>query len=220
MLCDLASTKSIRNFCKEFKKKYKRLDILVNNAGVVLPGRRETIDGFELQFGVNHLGHFLLTNLLLDLMVQSAPARIVNVASGGHKIGKIHFEDINLTRNYNIFKAYSQSKLANILFTYELAKRLKGKGVMVNALHPGAVASQMGINRETGFGKFITSILKPFFLTPEQGAQTAVYLATSSEVESVTGKYFYKKKPVRSSKKSYNKQMAKKLWSMSCKMVK
>lgn len=220
MFCDLGSIKSIRHFCQEFKKKYNRLDILVNNAGVVLPGRHETQDGFELQFGVNHLGHFLLTNLLLDLMVESGPARIVNVASGGHKIGNIHFDDINLTKNYNIFKAYSQSKLANILFTYELARRLKGKDVTVNALHPGAVASQMGINRETGFGKLITTILKPFFLTPEQGAQTAIYLATSKEVEGVTGKYFYKKKQIASSKKSYNKQIAKRLWRISYKMVK
>ncbi len=220
MFCDLASMESIRHFCQAFKRKYDRLDILVNNAGVVLPGRHETKDGFELQFGVNHLGPFLLTNLLLDLMIQSAPARIINVASGGHKIGNIHFGDINLRKNYSIFKAYSQSKLANILFTYELAKKLKGKGVTVNALHPGAVASQMGINRETGFGKLITGILKPFFLTPEQGAQTAIYLATSKEVEGVTGKYFYKKKPVKSSKKSYNKQMAKRLWNVSCKMVK
>ena len=219
MLCDLASLASVRDFCVAFRYKYSRLDILVNNAGVILPRRHETEDGFEMQFGVNHLGHFLLTNLLLDLIIKSAPARIINVASGAHKVGRIHFEDINLNKNYNLVKAYSQSKLAYILFTYELAKRLKGKGVTVNALHPGAVASQMGIDRDTGFGKLITSTLKPFFLTPEEGAGTAIHLATSKEVEGVTGRYFYKKKPIPSSNQSYNKQLAKKLWYTSSKMV-
>ncbi len=220
MFCDLASMASIRSFAKAFKKKYTRLDVLVNNAGVVLPGRRVTEDGFELQFGVNHLGHFLLTNLLLDLIIASAPARIVNVASGAHTIGDIHFNDIDLRKNYSIIKAYSRSKLANILFTYELAMRLNGTGVTVNALHPGAVASQMGINRDTGFGKLITKTLKPFFLTPEEGAQTAIYLASSKEVEGVNGRYFYKKQPISSSEKSYNKQIAKKLWYISSMMVK
>jgi NAD(P)-dependent dehydrogenase (short-subunit alcohol dehydrogenase family) len=141
MLCDLGELNSIRNFAKEFKEKYNRLDILINNAGVILPKRHETKDGFELQFGVNHLGHFLLTNLLLDLLIASAPSRIVNVASGAHKVGKIYFEDINLRNNFNLIRAYSQAKLANVLFTYELSDRLKGTGVTANCLHPGAVAT-------------------------------------------------------------------------------
>jgi len=164
MLCDLGSRKSIEDFCSEFKRRYQRLDVLVNNAGVILPGRHETIDGNELQFGVNHLGHFLLTNLLLDILIASAPARIVNVTSGAHKIGKIHFEDINLQKKYTLWRAYGQSKLAIILFTYELADRLKDTGVTVNCLHPGAVATNMGINRDTKFGTLITRMLKPFFL--------------------------------------------------------
>lgn len=215
MVCDLASQKSIENFCREFKKKYSRLDILVNNAGLMPSKRHETADGYELQFGVNHLGHFLLTNRLLDMMIASAPSRIVVVSSGAHKAGKIHFEDVNLKKNYSSFKAYSQSKLANILFTHELAERLKGTGVTVNCLHPGVVATGIGINRDTGLGKFIYRLTKLFMESPEKGAGTAIYLAISPDVEGVTGKYFYRKKPIQSSKRSYNKDDAKKLWDMS-----
>ncbi len=219
MLCDLGSLKSVRDFCTEFKKKHQRLNVLINNAGVTLPGYHLTADGYELQFGVNHLGHFLLTNELLDIVIASAPARIINVASGAHKIGKIYFEDINLEKSYKFWRAYAQSKLANILFTYELAEKLKDTGVTANCLHPGAVATNMGINRDTGFGTFITRILKPFFQTPEQGAETAIYLATSNEVEGVTAKYFYRKKSVPSSQMSYDKAVAKELWDLSEKMV-
>ncbi len=219
MLCDLGSMASIRRFASEFKKQYKRLHILINNAGVILPKRHETSDGCELQFGVNHLGHFLLTNLLLDTIKNSAPARIINVSSGAHKAGKIHFEDIHLKKNFNLVKAYSQSKLANVLFTYELAERLEGSGVTVNALHPGAVATEMGINRETGFGRALTGMLKPFFKTPQEGASTTVYLAVSDEVEGVTGKYYCDKKAIPSSKLSYDQELAKKLWEVSEKLV-
>lgn len=219
MICDLGSLKSIRAFCTEFKENYQRLDVLINNAGVILPGRHETTDGYELQFGVNHLGHFLLTNLLLDRIIASAPARIINVSSGAHKVGKIHFEDVNLKKNYQLWRAYGQSKLANILFTYKLAEKLKGTGVTVNCLHPGAVATNMGINRKTGFGTLITRILKPFFQTAEQGAATSIYLATSKEVEGITGKYFYRKKPISSSKRSYDKDLADRLWTLSEEMT-
>jgi NAD(P)-dependent dehydrogenase (short-subunit alcohol dehydrogenase family) len=219
MLCDLGSMKSINSFCDEFLERYDRLDVLINNAGVILPGRHETADGFELQFGVNHLGHFLLTKRLLDLLVASAPARIINVSSGAHKAGRIYFDDVNLTANYRFIRAYAQSKLANVLFTNELSDRVKDKGVTVNCLHPGAVATNMGINRETGFGTFITRLLKPFFVTAEQGAQTSIYLATSPEVANVTGKYFYRKKPVATSKRAKNKADARKLWELSEKMI-
>jgi NAD(P)-dependent dehydrogenase (short-subunit alcohol dehydrogenase family) len=219
MLCELGSLKSIRDFCIEFKKKHQRLDVLINNAGVTLPGYHQTADGYELQFGVNHLGHFLLTNELLDLLIASAPSRIINVASGAHKIGQIYFNDVNLKENYTFWRAYAQSKLANILFTYELAERLKGTGVTANCLHPGAVATSMGINRDTGFGTLITRILKPFFQTSEQGAETAVYLATSNDIEGITGKYFYRKRSVPSSKRSYESNTAQKLWDVSEEMV-
>ncbi len=215
MLCDLGSLESIRSFSKAFHEKYDKLDVLVNNAGVTLPKRQETTDGFELQFGVNHLGHFLLTNLLLDLILKSSSARIVVVSSGAHKVGKIHFNDLQLNKSFNIIKAYSQSKLANLLFAYELSRKLKDKKVTVNALHPGAVATSMGINRETGFGNLITKILKPFFQTSKEGARTAVYLATSKDMEGVTGKYFYNRKAIDSSKDSYNKNLQSKLWKVS-----
>ncbi len=219
MLCDLASMDSIHEFSKVFHEKYEYLDILINNAGVILPKRQETKDGFELQFGVNHLGHFLLTNLLLDLILKSSSARIVVVSSGAHKAGKIHFNDLQLKNSYNLIKAYSQSKLANLLFAYELARRLKDKKVTVNALHPGAVATNMGIDRQTGFGGLITKILKPFFQTPKEGASTAVYLAISNEVEGITGKYFYNKKSINSSKESYDEKLQEKLWMVSAMLV-
>ncbi|MCD8502408.1 MAG: SDR family oxidoreductase [Bacillaceae bacterium] len=219
MQCDLGSQESIKAFCTEFKKRFDRLDVLVNNAGVILPGRHETKDGNELQFGVNHLGHFLLTNLLLDRMIASAPARIINVSSGAHKIGDIHFDDVNLQKNYRLWRAYAQSKLANILFTYALSERLEGKEVTVNCLHPGAVATNMGINRSTGFGTLITRLLKPFFQTAKKGAETTIYLATSDEVANVTGKYFYRKKPIQSSKRSYDKKLAERLWTLSEEMT-
>jgi NAD(P)-dependent dehydrogenase (short-subunit alcohol dehydrogenase family) len=219
MFCDLGDLDNIRKFAKEFSEKYKKLNILINNAGVIVPKRQETKNGYELQFGVNHLGHFLLTNLLLDNLKLGAPSRIVNVASGAHKIGKIYFEDVNLTNNYTLIKAYGQSKLANILFTYELSERLKDSNITVNCLHPGAVATQMGIDRKTGFGTLITKALKPFFQTPGQGAETAIFLATSDEVGGVTGKYFCKKKAIKSSQSSYNKEMAERLWAMSAEMT-
>lgn len=219
MLCDLGSLAEIREFCGEYKSRFGKLNLLINNAGVILPGRHETKDGYELQFGVNHLGHFLLTNLLLEVLKKEPKARIINVASGAHKIGKLHFDDINLERRFTFWGAYARSKLANVLFTYELAERLKETGITVNCLHPGAVATNMGVNRDTGFGRLITSILKPFFLTPEQGAETAIYLATSPEVENVTGKYFYKKKAVPSSSASYDSATAERLWSLSEEMT-
>ena len=219
IVCDLASLKSIRSAAAKIKQRFDRIEVLLNNAGVTLPGYYLTEDGYELQFGVNHLGHFLLTTELLDLIQKGAPSRIINVASGAHKIGKMHFDDINLEKSFRFWKAYGRSKLANILFTYELAERLKDSGVTVNCLHPGAVATSMGVNRETGFGTMITRLLKPFFQTPEEGADTAIYLATSKDVEGITGKYFYRRKPIKSSRGSYDKTTAKKLWDISVEMT-
>ena len=213
MLCDLGDFSSIKDFTDSFRRKYKSLDILVNNAGFISLDRQITKDGLERQFGVNHIGHFLLTMRLVDLFFSGG--RIVNVASGAHKTGNIHFDDINLTKHFNVIKAYSQSKLANVLFTRELAKRLQSKGITVNCCHPGAVATNIGISRETGFGKRITGMLKPFFQTPEQGASTAIYLATSKEVSDITGEYFYKCKVAKSSKRSKDMELAKRLFEFS-----
>lgn len=217
MLCDLGDFSSIRAFTYEFRGKYGKLDILVNNAGFISLDRQLTKDGLERQFGVNHVGHFLLTMELVDLIPKGG--RIVNVASGAHKTGNIHFEDIHLTRHFNVIKAYSQSKLANVLFTRELARRLKSREILVNCCHPGAVATNIGISRDTGFGKTITGMLKPFFQTPEEGAGTAIYLASSEEVSGITGEYFYKCRIAKSSKRSKDMELANRLFTFTEELV-
>ncbi len=217
MLCDLGDLTSVTAFADVFRAKYDTLDILVNNAGFISLDRQTTKDGYERQFGVNHLGHFLLTLKLLDLM--PGGGRIVNVSSGAHKVGKIHFDDINLTKGFNVIRAYAQSKLANVLFTRELAVRLLDRGITVNCCHPGAVATNIGISRETGFGKTVTGMLKPFFQTPEQGAQTAIYLASDENLEAITGAYFYRCRIAKSSKRSQDMTLAKKLFAYSEELV-
>ena len=217
ILADLGDYDSVRNFTKQVKERFDKIDILVNNAGFISLDRQETKEGLERQFGINHVGHFLLTTELLDMMGEGS--RIVNVASGAHKTGKIHFDDINLHKGFNVFKAYSQSKLANVLFTRELARRVKDRGITVNCCHPGAVATNIGIDRETGFGKTVTRLLKPFFQTPEQGAATAVFLATDESVKDITGEYFYKCKIAKSSKRSKDMELAKRLFEFSEQLV-
>ncbi len=217
MLCDLGDYDSIRSFISQVKEKYKKLDVLVNNAGFISLDRQETKEGLERQFGINHIGHFLLTTELVDIMDRGS--RIVNVASGAHKTGKIHFDDINLTKGYNVIKGYSQSKLANVLFTRELARRLSDKGITVNCCHPGAVATNIGIDRDTGFGKTITSLLKPFFQTPAEGARTAIFLATDESVKDITGEYFYRCRIANSSRRSKDMELAKRLYEFSEQLV-
>lgn len=215
MQCDLASMVSIRKFASDFIAKYPRLDVLINNAGIFADKRMETADGFEYQIGVNHLGPFLLTQLLLDLLKKSLPARIINVASGAHFGGKIDFDDMQMKHNYSGWKSYSQSKLANVLFTYELAHRLSGTGVTVNCLHPGFVNTRFAFNRESEKPNWMIKLMKPFTIQPAEGAETSVYLAASPEVESVTGKYFAKRKEKASSRASYDLVIAEKLWNLS-----
>ena len=217
ILADLGDYDSVRSFTKQVKERFDKIDILVNNAGFISLDRQETKEGLERQFGINHVGHFLLTTELLDMM--GPGSRIVNVASGAHKTGKIHFDDINLHKGFNVFKAYSQSKLANVLFTRELARRVKDKGITVNCCHPGAVATNIGIDRNTGFGKTITGLLKPFFQTPAQGARTAIFLATDESVKDITGEYFYKCKIAKSSKRSKDMELAKRLFEFSEELV-
>ena len=218
ILCDLGDYSSIRAFAAEVKSKYDHIDILVNNAGFIALDRQETKEGIERQFGINHLGHFLLTMELLGIMGEGS--RIVNVASGAHKVGRIHFEDINLRNGFNVVKAYSQSKLANVLFTKELARRLKDCGITVNCCHPGAVATNMGVDRISGFGKTVTGMLKHFFLTPEEGAKTAIFLATDESVQGITGEYFYRCKIADTSKRAKDENLAKELFEYSKELVK
>jgi NAD(P)-dependent dehydrogenase (short-subunit alcohol dehydrogenase family) len=219
LLCDLGSLDSIRAFVQAFQARHRVLDVLINNGGVFALKRETTREGFESQLGVNHLGHFLLTNLLREELRRAPQGRIITVSSGAHKVGSIHWEDPHLTRKYSAWKGYAQSKLANILFTQGLAERLRGTPVTANCLHPGAVATQLGKDRKTGFGEAILRLLKPFFLTPERGAETSVYLATSEEVTHVSGEYFYKKKIEPLSKKARNPELAERLWAWSEKEV-
>ncbi|WP_438347345.1 SDR family oxidoreductase [Paenibacillus sp. FA6] len=215
MLGDLGDLDSIRKLVVDFKKKFDVLDVLINNAGVVSLKHEYTQHGFEIHMGINHLGHFLLTNLLIDKLKNAEQGRIVNVSSGAYKVGKIHFDDPALKKRYHVVKGYAQSKLANILFTKQLAERLKDSRVTANCLHPGAVMTNLGIDRKTGFGKRVYALLRPFFLTPKEGAQSAIYLATSSEITGVSGEYFYRQEVKNLSVRANNKQDAEHLWRWS-----
>jgi NAD(P)-dependent dehydrogenase (short-subunit alcohol dehydrogenase family) len=219
MLTDLSSQRDIHHLAQEFKSKYQHLDVLVNNAGVVMMRRKESVDGIEMTWAVNHLAPFLLTNLLLDTLKASAPARIVNVSSALHRQGKVNFDDVQRTKNYNGLAAYNNSKLANLLFTYALARRLSGTGVTVNALHPGAVRTNLIASN----GWLFKWIVQPLFdlqaISVEQGARTSVYLASSPEVDGLTGEYFARCKSCASSPASYDEQAQKRLWQASAEMT-
>jgi retinol dehydrogenase 14 len=215
MLCDLASRESIGEFAEEFKRTHDRLDVLVNNAGVYLRNRTVVEGNLETTFAVNHLAYFLLTNRLLDVIKRSAPARVVNVSSAAHTYGHMDFDNLQGEKNYSGVRAYANSKLANVLFTYEMARRLKATGVTVNCLHPGAVAT--GIFR--ALPKFVEAIIKLVTLSPEKGAETSLHLAASPDVEGMTGKYFVKKTETRSSPESYNEDVAQRLWAVSAKLT-
>ena len=211
MLCDLGSQKSIEQFANDFKEHYDRLDVLVNNAGVLMRERSLNEDGIESTFAINHLGYFLMTNLLLDLLKTSAPARIVNVASTAHKYGKIDISGWVIGSDYSAFGAYANSKLANVLFTYELARRLEGTGVTANCLHPGAV----GTNLFRGLPKLLQALIALVTMGPERGARTSIYLAGSPDVEGVSGKYFARRREEKSSDASYDRDAARQLWEVS-----
>lgn len=217
MLCDLGELASIRRFCVEFRERFDHLDILVANAGMMCLHRQETKDGLEMQFGVNHIGHFLLVTSLLDLMRPAS--RVVVVGSIAHWVGRLDFDNLPLTKGYSIVSGYSRAKLCNLLFTRELARRLQGSGITVNCAHPGAVATSIVINRRTGFGRTITRVLGWIARTPEQGAKTAIYLATNEACKGVTGQYYANCKPARSSKRSKDEQLARKLWEVSERIV-
>ena len=218
MLADLSSQQAIRQLARDYLATSRPLHVLLNNAGVVNLQRTLTCDGIETVFAVNHLAYFLLTNLLLDRLKASVPARIVNVASDAHRFGAMNFDDLGGTHGYRTMRIYGQSKLANILFTYELARRLEGSGVTVNCLHPGAVATGLGKNNG-GWAKVVIGMLRPFFRTPESGAATSIYLAASAEVEGISGKYFSNGKETRSSKASYDAAAARRLWEISAQMT-
>lgn len=218
LLADLSDQAQVRRLAREFKERYPRLDVLINNAGAFFLTRQLSADGIEMTFAVNHLAPFLLTRLLLDILQASAPARVVNVASASHHGAHIDFEDLQGERKYRGMRAYGQAKLAMVLFTYELARRLEGTGVTVNALHPGFVATNIGQNNGCLF-KLISPLMKLIARRPEEGAQTSIYLASSPEVSDVTGKYFVDEKAVPSDPASYDEALAKRLWEVSAVMT-
>lgn len=211
---DLSSQKDIRRLAKAVQEKYDRLDVLVNNAGGFFWKRKESVDGIEMTFALNHLNYFLVTNLLLNLLQNSPSARIVNVASGSHSSQEIDFDDLQLNKGYMHFKAYGKSKLANLYFTYELARRLAGSRVTVNAFTPGFTVSNIG-RGEGKLVKILNPLINSFAIPTEQGAITGIYLASSKEVEGISGKYFQELKPVPSSPLSIELEPAKRLWKIS-----
>jgi retinol dehydrogenase 12 len=218
LLADLSSLESTRQLAMEFHKKYSRLHVLVNNAGLFNQRRNVTTDGYENTFATNYLAPFLLTNLQLDLLKASAPSRIVNVSSVGHYNGHMNFDDLNLEKNYGGWKAYGQSKLALVLFTHRLAKKLDGTGVTVNSVHPGTVATNIW-SRPLGPAGFIMALPKLFMTSPEKGAKTIVYLASSPDAERFSGEYWEKMKVKKSSDESYNEEIAQRLWDVSAKLT-
>lgn len=215
LIVDLASQNSIVNAVKEFKSKYSQLHVLINNAAVFLRNREVTEDGLEKTFATNYLSHFLLTTLLLDTLKASAPSRIINVASKHGGI-KVNFDDLQTTQNYSFLKAVGPTKLEMILFTRELAKKLEGSGVTVNALHPGLAKS----NLLNDVPKFVRFLFKVMSGSPEKAAETSIFLATAPEVGSVSGKYFEKKKEVKPGTNATNEKDAKRLWDISSDLIK
>jgi len=219
LVADLSSQDSVRELAHDLKGRYKKLHVLINNAGIYLPKRVVTVDGLEATFATNHLGHFLLTNLLLDVLKASAPSRIINITSSAHYGSEINFEDLEGEKKYSGFRAYGQSKLANVLFTYELARKLEGTRVTVNCLHPGVVRTGFGKD-QGGLFNIGLRIISPFMMSPEKAARAAIYMTTSPELEGVTGKHFSKGKEEKSSKESYDQTAAERLWKVSADLTK
>jgi NAD(P)-dependent dehydrogenase (short-subunit alcohol dehydrogenase family) len=219
LLADLSSQQSIRGLAEQFKSKYGQLDVLVNNAGGIWMTRQESVDGIEMTLAVNHLGYFMLTHLLLDTLIGSAPARIVNVSSSFQWLSAMNFEDLQSRHGWYIgLNAYNQSKLANVLFTYELARRLQGSGVTANVLHPGAVRTNL-FARNLLFRRIINPFFYLIAVSVKDGAQTSVYLASSPDVIGVTGKYFVWSRERSSAPASYDQAAQKRLWQMSAEMT-
>jgi NAD(P)-dependent dehydrogenase (short-subunit alcohol dehydrogenase family) len=218
-LCDFSSQASIRELATAVRRNHPTLHVLVNNAGGVHKRRSVTVDGIETTFATNHLGYFLLTNLLLDLVVASAPARIVTVASVAHRSGAIHFDDLGLEHGYGIARAYNQSKLANVLFAAELSRRLEGTGVTSNSVHPGSVDTNIWTGTPMWAKPFIAVVLRPWFLTPEAGGATIVQLVASADLDGVTGRYFEKQRPVTPAPAARDEATAGRLWDVSAKLV-
>lgn len=220
LIADLGVQADVRRAAAELLASGRALHVLLNNAGVVQMERSETRDGLETTFAVNHLGPFLLTNLLLARIQASAPARVVNVSSDAHKLGgPLDFDDLGAARRYSGMAVYGRSKLANLLFTRELARRLEGSGVTVNALHPGAVRTGLGQNNDAPLLKLVAGLFRPFFRTPEAGADTAVWLCSAPEVAGVSGRYFANRREREPHRHALDDMAARRLWDESAKLV-
>jgi NAD(P)-dependent dehydrogenase (short-subunit alcohol dehydrogenase family) len=221
LIADLSSQAAVRQLARVFLSEYEQLHVLINNAGVAPIKRSVTVDSIETTLAVNYLAPFLLTNLLLDTLKTSAPARVINVAGDYHRKATINFDDLMSENNYSGIRANNQAKLALILFTYELSRKLAGTDVTVNCLHPGAVATDALLKDPDlpALSRVLYKIVRIFFISPARGADTSIYLASSPEVEGLTGKYFIKKAPVASSPESYDEGIAKRLWEVSAELV-
>jgi NAD(P)-dependent dehydrogenase (short-subunit alcohol dehydrogenase family) len=218
LVADLSSQEQIHQLNEQFRSRHSRLDVLINNAGGVFMFRQLSVDGIEMTFGLNHLNYFLLSNLLLDMLEASAPARIVNVASSGHKNRPLDFDDLQLERGYKGREAYGRSKFANLLFTYEMARRLEGSGVAVNALHPGWVKTNIGRNNGLIF-RLLMPLVQFNAISTQEGAETMVYLASSPGAEGLSGNYFYKMEPISSDPGTYDGKAARRLWGISLELT-
>jgi NAD(P)-dependent dehydrogenase (short-subunit alcohol dehydrogenase family) len=219
MICDLSSMESIRSFAAEFKNGYNRLDVLVNNAGAVFSKRQVTVDGFEQTFAVNYLAPFLLTHELLPLLKESAPSRVINLSSGLHKSAKLDLSDLQSESSYKAMNVYGSAKLMVVMQTYEMARHLKDTGVTVNVVLPGFVATNLGRNTGSRMSKIMFGMMKPFQLSAKEGAETSVYVASSPDVEGVTGKCFVKKMENETSKISYDVELQKQLWDTTINLL-
>jgi NAD(P)-dependent dehydrogenase (short-subunit alcohol dehydrogenase family) len=215
MVADLAAQASVRSLAEEVRRRHDRLHVLVNCAGGYWATRHLTADGLELTLALNHLAPFLLTGLLLDRLQAGAPARVVNVTSGAQAAGRVHLDDLQFRRRYRGRAAYNQSKLANVLFTYELARRLEGRDVTVTCVHPGVTRTNFGREDATRLMRLLDPLVRPLMRSPEQGADTVVWLASSPEVEGRTGRYYARRRARRSSRRSYDTELARRLWRAS-----
>ncbi len=214
MLADLSVQSEVRKLAEEFLGRHDRLDVLANNAGLVQSKRTETPDGIETTLAINHLAPFLLTNLLIERLEQSAPSRVITVSSEAQRWGNMEFEDIQSRRKYRGFPVYGMTKLANIMFTYELAERLSSTDVSANCLHPGSVGTNFGQNNRGPMALFFRTF-KPFMRSPEQGADTLIWLSSSPEVAGVSGKYFSDRKEIKAKKVAYDPAARRRLWEIS-----
>ena len=216
---DMSSQTEVRRLAHEVLNTYPRLNVLVNNVGGFWATRRVTADGLEHTFAVNHLAGFLLTDLLLDRLKASTPARIVTISSGAQAMGTINFDDLQGANGYSAPRAYNQSKLANVMFTYELARRLDGTGVTANAVHPGMVSTSFGAEDPASVQRVLIPFLRPFMKTPARGAATSIQLASAANLEQVSGRYFAGNRPKRSANRSYDEAVAAQLWQVSAELV-